>query len=236
MFKLILVDTNKKLVQAWKKSFQEYKSSPGIDIFHSKFEDVDSNDYECLVSPANSFGIMDGGIDKAIIDYFGQQLMDRIQQGIINAYGGEQPVGTSILISLSEGGFLSGIPFLAHTPTMRTPKSIIDTSNVYYAMKAVLEVVNNFNKVFDKPEDANFNIKTVLCPGLGTLSGRVPVDIAAEQMALAYNHFMNPPEKINWNFALDRENEISKYEKDSNITDQQEKFPISDSDRQESKA
>lgn len=231
MFKLILVDTNKKLVQAWKKSFQEYKSSPGIDIFHSKFQDVDSNDYECLVSPANSFGIMDGGLDKAIIDYFGQQLMDRIQKGIINAYSGEQPVGTSLLISLSEGGFISGGPFLAHTPTMRTPKSIIDTSNVYYAMKAMLEVVNNYNTMFNE-----HHIKTVLCPGLGTLSGRVPVDIAAEQMALAYSHVMNPPKKINWNFALDRENEISKYEKDSNMTDQQEKFPISDTDRQESKA
>lgn len=51
-----------------------------------------------MVSAANSFGLMDGGIDAAITDFFGKQLPVRVQARIISEYGGVQPVGTSFII------------------------------------------------------------------------------------------------------------------------------------------
>ncbi|MGB3240982.1 MAG: hypothetical protein WBB29_22045 [Geitlerinemataceae cyanobacterium] len=56
--------------------------------------------YDCLVSPANSFGMMDGDMDAAIVRYFGQSLMDRVQRRILDDYLGEQPVGTSFCPSI----------------------------------------------------------------------------------------------------------------------------------------
>lgn len=41
---------------------------------------------------------MDGGIDQAITEFFGQQLPDRVQKHIIKEYGGCQPIGTSFII------------------------------------------------------------------------------------------------------------------------------------------
>jgi len=206
MFKLILVDTNKKLCDAWKKAFSAHRSDPMLDIVHSKFEDIEQ--FDSMVSPANSFGLMDGGIDKAIVDHFGQQLMDRVQEMIMSNYYGEQPVGTSMLVQAKEGGFLTSGPFIAHTPTMRVPKSIVNTGNIYYAMKAMLRQIDCFNRMLPNEK----TIETVACPGLGTLSGQVPVKIAAEQMALAYKHFNNPPKNIDWEFASRRNQEISAFE------------------------
>jgi O-acetyl-ADP-ribose deacetylase (regulator of RNase III) len=51
-----------------------------------------------MVSPANSFGLMDGGIDAAITKYFGKELMQRVQARIMQEYCGEQPVGTAIMV------------------------------------------------------------------------------------------------------------------------------------------
>jgi len=38
-----------------------------------------SNPVQCIVSPANAFGLMDGGYDLAITHYFGDQLQKRVQ-------------------------------------------------------------------------------------------------------------------------------------------------------------
>ncbi|EJB4474161.1 hypothetical protein MT082_003968, partial [Salmonella enterica] len=38
---------------------------------------------------AETFGLMDGGVDAAITAYFGSQLQERVQQNIIREYLGE---------------------------------------------------------------------------------------------------------------------------------------------------
>ena len=44
-----------------------------VECIHSNFENfVKSNQVDCVVSPANSFGFMDGGYDLAITEYFGE--------------------------------------------------------------------------------------------------------------------------------------------------------------------
>lgn len=45
--------------------------------YHGDFRELD--DYDCIVSPGNSHGIMDGGIDMAISKHFGYYL-DFIKQ------------------------------------------------------------------------------------------------------------------------------------------------------------
>lgn len=189
---LILVGPDAALCHAWEKRFKDLSD---VSIVHGRFEDVP--EYDCMVSAANSFGLMDGGVDAAITNYFGEQLMYRVQARIIAEYLGEQPVGTCMIVETMHPNH----PYLAHAPTMRSPMAIQHTDNAYLAMWALFLAVYRHNS-------ARHDIKTILCPGLGTGTGQVPPMEAARQMALAYKHFLNPPEAIDWDLAGDRQRAI----------------------------
>ncbi|VEP12825.1 Appr-1-p processing enzyme family protein (fragment) [Hyella patelloides LEGE 07179] len=124
--------------------------------------------------------------------------MDRVQEYIIKNYRGEQPVGTSFIIETEHPKH----PFLAHTPTMRVPMAISQTDNVYRAMYSMLLAVWHHNQQKER------KIITVACPGLGTMTGKMPFERAAKQMALAYKNFINPLDKMNWAYAIARQKAI----------------------------
>jgi O-acetyl-ADP-ribose deacetylase (regulator of RNase III) len=156
--------------------------------------------FDCMVSAANSFGLMDGGVDLAILDFFGIELMDRIQERIVVDYLGEQPVGTSFIIETGNKKH----PFVAHTPTMRVPMPIRTTDYVYSAMWAMLVAVNQHNRTHP------MKIASVACPGLGTATGRVPSEEAARQMALAYRWSLKPETLMSWPYALARQSALGR--------------------------
>jgi hypothetical protein len=61
--KIILVDIQEPLCNEWKKSFNGYSD---VSVHHGNFVDVIDRGVvstQGLVSPANSFGLMDGGFD-----------------------------------------------------------------------------------------------------------------------------------------------------------------------------
>lgn len=191
--KLILTDINPALCRAWQSAF---KDLPDVEIYHGYFESIP--EFDCMVSPANSFGLMDGGVDAAITRFFGVELMQAVQKRIIEEYLGEQPVGTSMIVPTGSAKH----PFLAHTPTMRVPLLISHTDHVYLAMWAMLRAVHHHNQT----DEHKINI--VACPGLGTGVGRVPFREAARQMALAYRNYLKPPTSINWGYASERQLQV----------------------------
>ncbi len=190
--RLILCDHKTELCDIWSAVF---RNEHDVEIVNSSFESV--SDYDCIVSPANSFGLMDGGFDAALIKYFGAGLMQRVQSYILNEYAGEQPVGTAFIIEISH----SEHKYLAHTPTMRVPKNIANTDAVYNAMRAMLLATFRHG-----------DIQTVLCPGLGTSTGQVPLKQAAQQMYLAYQSIKNPPQILNWEVARNIEDNIWRHD------------------------
>ena len=192
---LILVDPNEAVCKAWSSAFDEF---PDVSIVNGRFESL--AEFDCLVSAANSFGIMDGGVDLAITRFFGVELMNRVQARIIDEYLGEQPIGTSFIVETGHPKH----PFVAHTPTMRVPMSISSTDNVYTAMWAMLLAVRRHNG------SSPSQIRKVACPGLGTATGRVPPDEAARQMALAYEWYVNPWASIDWRIAQARQAQIGR--------------------------
>ena len=199
-FKLILSAINEDLFEAFKKYFAQF---PEVEVVFSPFEQVK---FDCVVSAANSFGLMDGGVDQCITDYFGIQMMKRVQEKIIKEYYGEQPVGTSMIVR-GNGNIQEKNKYVAHTPTMRIPMDINKTSYVYMAMKAMLIAVEKHNNNLNGNSD-DTQIDIVVCPGLGTNAGRVPAEEAAKMMSLALHHFLNPPSAISWYFATERHSEI----------------------------
>ena len=193
LFEITLIDLQKDLCNAWKKSFEEF---PEVQIINGKFELV--REFDCLVSPANSFGLMDGGIDLAIRNYFGMKIQYNVQRRIQKEFYGEQPIGTSIIV-FTENEYH---PFLAHTPTMRVPTDISKTDNVYNAFFAMLTSVANYNK------NNKVRIEKVLCPGMGTATGRMMPKEAARQMSVAYKNFLQPTTNMNWKNLNKRHKEI----------------------------
>src|SRR3954470_15421694 len=84
---------------------------------------------DALVSPANSFGDMSGGIDKAIDDFHQGTAQRALVAAIAEQFLGELPVGAALVVPLPTRRF----SFLVAAPTMRIPGSIRGTINGYLA-------------------------------------------------------------------------------------------------------
>lgn len=193
--KIYLLDRNPEMTNAW----HEYFRSTGVIIINQDFGDFikEHPDMEAIVSPANSFGLMDGGYDKAIIDYYGPQLMEHVQFAIINKWYGEQPVGTSMSVPISnrfytkvyKGNFEQFNPILIHTPTMRTPEAIEDPRIIYQCMRTCL--------IEAKAQE----VESIVIPAFGGCTGKVDPDTIAKLMFLAFNQISNQPDKLTWGYA-----------------------------------
>jgi O-acetyl-ADP-ribose deacetylase (regulator of RNase III) len=178
---VFLRDSNKKVTDAWSKEFNGYKDvkvSCG-DIFDiNAFSPVGC---DAIISPANSFGFMDGGIDLIYSEFFGRGLEKKLQEIICDEFFGELPVGLSCIVETKH----DTIKYLISCPTMRVPEDVSCTVNAYLAFRAALIAVINFNNTSDT------KIKSIVSPGLGTLTGRIPAEICAKQMRYAYDSIIN---------------------------------------------
>jgi O-acetyl-ADP-ribose deacetylase (regulator of RNase III) len=169
---------------------------PGARVIQGSFEDLRPHD--CFVTAGNAFGLMTAGIDAAVVRFFGEPLMQRIQHRIMDQYLGEQPVGTAFIEPTGHPDY----PFVAHAPTMRVPGSIEGTDKVYCATWAALVAVHAHNVAAER------KIETVAFPAMGTGFGGVPFDEAARQMAAAYRHYLDPPHRLDWDFVIERQKAI----------------------------
>jgi O-acetyl-ADP-ribose deacetylase (regulator of RNase III) len=195
--RLVLVDTDPKVCAAFSAYFGSVR---GVEIVNGPLEELRA--FDCITMPGNSFGFVTGGVEAAILRFFGDHLIGRIRSRIHEQFSGEQPVGTSIIVPTGDEEF----PFVAHTPLMRVPMPIAMTDNVYLAMWATLHAVRAHNRIV--PEEQQ--IQRLVCPGFCTITGRVTPDEAARQMALAYKNFVEPPVRMDWNVAFDRQDTIGR--------------------------
>lgn len=167
------------------KHLKTYFENEDVILVNEEFESfMKNNKVQCVVSPANSFGLMNGGYDLALTKWYGNQLQDRVQRYIIDNYYGEQPVATSFIIETNKDN-----EYLIHTPTMRTPQKIIDTSVIYQCMRTTLMVAKKNN------------IESILIPMFGGSVGKVRPEIIAKMMWMAFKQINNPPTKISWDYA-----------------------------------
>ncbi len=166
-----LVDLNPLMVAAWNEKF---KDQPNVIV---ELADLTKTSCDAVVSPANSFGFMDGGVDLPLSERFGWDLQDRLQAKIKALEEGELLVGRSLVIETND----QKVPYLISAPTMRVPMNFnISTSvNAYLAMKAALIACKN-----------TVGINTVAIPGMCTGCGKMPFDIAANQMFYAYKEIV----------------------------------------------
>ena len=162
-----------------------YFEQENVELVNDSFAHfMKHNKVQCVVSPANAFGLMDGGYDLAITQWYGNQLQERVQAYIIEHFYGEQSVGTSFIIEADQAG-----QYLIHTPTMQTPQLIEDPRVIYQCMRSTLI------------EARKNHMESILIPMFGGSSGGVHPQIIAKMMWKAYKQLETPPAKINWEYA-----------------------------------
>lgn len=162
---LHFVDSDQTVFAALREAFSPFSE---VTVTHGDLLTVAHN---TVVSPANSYGFMDGGIDKAYRAFFGAGVERRIQVAIGRRPEGYLPVGASLVVGTGH----ADIPYLIVAPTVLMPEAV-DEGNCYRAMRAVLRLASA------EPDVA----RAIFSPGLGTGVGRVPPPAAARQMACAY--------------------------------------------------
>ncbi|TDZ36652.1 Cytochrome P450 monooxygenase cypX [Colletotrichum spinosum] len=163
--------------------------------------------YDTIVSPANSYGRLDGAFDDAISralsprdDYLA--LTRVAQKQLYDTWRGFAPPGTCTLVSIPDG-FRSrsrnvwGVRRVALCPTMRMPGDVNwDREVVYECVWSLLCAVDNHNRRVrtGRSEDGETAIRSILMTPLATGVGRVAPQKWAEQLVLAVKHFVEASE------------------------------------------
>lgn len=161
-----------ELYNAWNKYLGDLSF---VNVIRGNILDIPAT---YLVSPANSFGFMDGGIDLVYRDFFGKEIEQKVKQIIIDKHRGELLVGQCEVVPLQARGFGS----LIVAPTMRTPTILGKGSSApYLAMRSIL-----LSDIFN---DITLTPKTISIPGLGTGIGGMDPVICAKQVRLAIDRF-----------------------------------------------
>lgn len=172
--KVVLVDLNTKMISAWQ---QHFAHDPNVTIVHGSILD---QHVDAWVSPTNVQGDMSGGVDAAIRGRLGDAIQNKVKQEIARAHGKTMPVGYSTCVSTGR----KQPAWLISTPTMTTASQPIrETLDVALACCAAFQSVVLHNEQHDSP------ISSLALPGLGAGTGRVPVEVCAELMWVAYDLF-----------------------------------------------
>ena len=138
---------------------------------------------DAIVNPANSHGVMGGGV-AGIIRRIGGEVIEKeaVEQAPI-------PIGQAVVTT---AGTLS-CKKVIHAPTMVNPAERTDAEAVRKATVAALLAA-------DKE-----GFSTLAFPGMGTGVGRVPLDVAASTMAKAIQSFQAKHLKEVTLIGIDRE-------------------------------
>ena len=177
MLRIVLTATDPRLAGAWRRHCARLDA---VELHEGSILEADC---DAVVSPANSFGTMQGGIDALYCRTFGWHLQDQLQDVIAEHHGGELVVGLAEI--LETGSPVT--PFVIAAPTMRVPMILDDGNNAYLAASAVLRLVleGTFRRGAHAGRAVRERVRRVAFPGLGTGTGGLDPDECAAQVAEA---------------------------------------------------
>ncbi|WP_448588071.1 ADP-ribose-binding protein [Thermocrinis sp.] len=122
---------------------------------------------DAIVNPANSLGLMGGGVAGVIKKFAGEE----VEQEVISKAPIE--VGTAILTSAGRLKFKGVI----HAPTMEEPAMATTPEKVKKAVRASLQLADELG------------FESLAIPGMGTGVGKLPKDLSAKVMLEEIKNF-----------------------------------------------
>ena len=156
--------------------FREFAGIDRVEIVQGNILDLEC---DMLVSPANSFADMSGGLDRLIDNFYEGRAQQKAFEVIRRDYFGELPVGCALAIEMQTERF----PYLMIAPTMRIPGRLKDSINAYLAMRALLLALAKLNA---NSTTVSSGAIPSLCTGVGGMSA----DESARQMKTAFENIV----------------------------------------------
>ncbi|KAH7123106.1 hypothetical protein EDB81DRAFT_226398 [Dactylonectria macrodidyma] len=203
-------------------------SSIRVQIHNCALSQIPSSvQFDTIVSPANSYGRLDGAFDDAISrtlspvdDYLA--LTRTVQKQLYEEHRGFAPPGTCTLVHIpnefhSRSRNIWGTKRIAICPTMRVPDNVQwDREVVYECVWSLLCAVDKHNRLLDlgHPREQAFKINNILMTPIATGVGRVSPKRWAEQVVLALKHFveaLDNPDKwsaLEWHDFMKHADEV----------------------------
>lgn len=157
---------------------ERFSDISGVLVTHGNINSI-PRENTVFVSPANSLGYMDGGIDYVLSREMFPGLQTIVQDlvaehGVVNAFGRHYlPVGSA----------LAATTYLIVAPTMFQPRDVSLTRNAYWSFLAALTL---FHKHYKCDDERLTLVATSHCSGYGCMDS---VE-SAQQMHAAYLDFL----------------------------------------------
>lgn len=190
-----LCDQNPVLINEWKFYFSEQSN---FHIYQDFSPDTLAGEINAIILMSDSLGhILDGDLED-----FDFVLEQKIQKIIFDSKFGELVVGEALII-LIDNVLSMEYKYLILAPIMRLPMNIDNTINMYLAFRAVLSQLVKFNTQQTNNSD---KIKNVVCYGLDAMHEK----IIAKQMFYAYSKMVNLDDKIDLDYVLWEQNDMTK--------------------------
>ena len=142
---------------------------------------------EAVVSPANSYGWMRGGIDAVYARAF-PAIEQHVRSAVLAYHGGELPVGQAVIVPTD----VAAPAWLISAPTMREPGERLpqDTVHPYLAARAVFRMWRDGR--LDDGRPVRSVVSAIAMPGLGTGVGGVAPEVCARQVMAAWDEVLAP--------------------------------------------
>jgi O-acetyl-ADP-ribose deacetylase (regulator of RNase III) len=171
MISFLFFDWNNDKIDGYRRILHKHSN---IIFFNGSLDQlIEQYDFDILVSPANSFGVMNGGIDKDIAKQWpdvAKNVLDKVKCSNYSDNGNRQyiPVGKCEIVYLDNK---KKDKFLLIAPTMYGPQKIVGTQNVALAFSAIINLIKNITYPI-----------VIACPCLGTGVGCMTGDESAKQI------------------------------------------------------
>lgn len=173
---LVLVAVDEPMASAWDTVAA---GRPWVRVWRGSVTDLE---VDAVVSPANSFGRMGGGIDGVYARWL-PGVEDRVRAAIAADHGGELPVGSALVVPTGASPPRPG--WLISAPTMRHPGSRLtpDGAAAGHAARAVFRLWRD--GALPDGRAVRDAIGALALPGLGTGVGGLSPEVCAQRVAEA---------------------------------------------------
>lgn len=181
MYSLLFFDFDKEKIDEYERIIGK-KDNIDIEYLHIDVRDlIKEHNIDVIVSPANSLGFMDGGIDIYYMQMFPgiqERVQSRIKSFDVTTFLGRYVlnVGSAAFVATND----ETCPLLACVPTMFLPEDIRNTDNVYWATMGLLTLLQTYK---------SNKIKKIAIPCMGTGVGKLTAADSAIQVNKAFNDF-----------------------------------------------
>lgn len=175
---LVLCAVDEPLAAAWTHALGRLETeAAAVRVHRGSVLDVVA---QAVVSPANSYGWMRGGIDAVYARAF-PGVEQSVRSAVLASYGGELPIGEAVIVPTGE----AEPAWLISAPTMREPGERLpaDTVHPYLAARAVF-LQWQHGMLEEGP--VREVVDTIAMPGLGTGVGGVDPATCARQVTAAW--------------------------------------------------